>query len=287
MNISDILAKRERGVSFEFFPPKSEKAKEALFRTIEVLKNYDPLYVSMTYGAAGATQDATKEAVQMLTRYENLVVMPHLTCVGAKGTELKKLLDHYRSKGISNIMALRGDPPQDAPEDFSFETQKLRYACDLVALLKKEYPAFCVGVAVYPEGHIETETLEEDIAYTKKKIDAGADFAVTQMFFDNVHYFSLLDRMENCGISLPVLPGILPLTDIGKVKKFASICRSSIPRHIEEGMERFKNNPADMEKAGIEFTIEQCRDLKKNGVNRIHFFTLNNPRVITEILQSI
>lgn len=287
MKIRDVLTEREQGVSFEFFPPRTQKAKQALARTIEVLRHYDPLYVSMTYGAAGAEQEQTKEAVKMLTDYENLVVMPHLTCVGAKVAELEKLLDYYQTKGITNIMALRGDPPKDSSPRFSFESQELKFARDLVALLKKNYPDFCVGVAVYPEGHIETASLEEDTKYTKEKIDTGADFAVTQMFFDNVHYFSLLDRMEEFDLSIPVLPGILPLTDIRKVRQFASICRATIPRRIEEKMEALKNNPADMEKAGIDFTIEQCRDLKKNGVDRLHFFTLNKPEVITTILRSI
>jgi methylenetetrahydrofolate reductase (NADPH) len=286
MKINEILASHDEGVSFEFFPPKSEKAKPVLSRTIEILKRYHPLYVSMTYGAGGATQDKTKEAVHMLTQHSDFVVMPHLTCIGAKVGELKMLLDHYKDQGIENIMALRGDPPQDETGPYTSGHQDLCYAKDLVALLKREYDDFCVGIAVYPEGHIETNSLEEDLKYTKQKIDAGADFAVTQMFFDNTYYFSLLDRFEEAGISLDVLPGILPLTDIVKVRQFASICRATVPRHIEETMSGFRDR-SDMERAGIDFTIKQCRELKKYGVKRLHFFTLNKPEIITSILNAI
>ncbi|MBN2483930.1 MAG: methylenetetrahydrofolate reductase [NAD(P)H] [Candidatus Omnitrophica bacterium] len=286
MKINEILASRDEGISFEFFPPKSEKTNRALSRTIEILKGYHPLYMSMTYGAGGVAQDKTKEAVHMLTQYPDLVVMPHLTCIGAKTGELKMLLDHYKDQGIENIMALRGDPPQDETGPYISDTHDLCYAKDLVALLKREYNDFCVGVAVYPEGHIETNSLEEDLKYTKQKIDAGADFAVTQMFFDNTYYFSLLDRFEEAGISIEVLPGILPLTDIVKVKQFAAICRATVPRHIEETMNSFKD-PGDRERAGIDFTITQCRELKKYGVKKFHFFTLNKPEIITSILDAI
>ncbi|MCK5392840.1 MAG: methylenetetrahydrofolate reductase, partial [Candidatus Omnitrophica bacterium] len=143
------------------------------------------------------------------------------------------------------------------------------------------------GVAVYPEGHIETSSLDDDMNYTKQKIDSGADFAVTQMFFDNNYYYALLDRMEKNNITIPVLPGILPLTDVSKVKQFASICRTTVPKHIEETMARYKNNPADMEKVGIEFTIKQCQDLIKNGAQKLHFFTLNKSKVLEQIIVAL
>ncbi len=287
MKISEILKQYDRGVCFEFFPPKTEAGRKSLEAKIKALKEYKPLYVSMTYGAAGGTQDKTKDAVSMLLNEEELVVMPHLTSIGAQAGSIKNILDEYKEKGIENIMALRGDPPQgEEAGDFNPASRDFSYARDLVKFIKK-YNHFCIGIAVYPEGHIETSSLEQDIEYAKEKIDAGADFAVTQMFFDNSYYYALLDRMEKKGISLPVLPGILPLTDVAKVKQFSSICRTTIPGKIEETMTRFAGWPREMEKAGIDFTIEQCRDLIKNGVKHLHFFTLNKPGVIKTILSAI
>ena len=182
-------------------------------------------------------------------------------------------------------MALSGDPSDDV-SDFNFFDQNFSYALNLVKFIK-EYGHFCIGVAVYPEGHIETSSLEEDLEYAKGKIDAGADFAITQMFFDNTYYYRLLDRMKKKGINIPVLPGILPLTNIAKVKQFASICRTTIPKNIEDTMANLAKNPQEQEKAGIDFTIKQCRDLAKNGAKKLHFFTLNKPKVIKTILAAI
>ena len=151
----------------------------------------------------------------------------------------------------------------------------------------KRYNHFCIGVAVYPEGHIETASLDEDLEYAKQKIDSGADFAVTQMFFDNNYYFRLLERMRKKAITVPVLPGILPLTNIAKVKEFTSICKATIPRRVEEAIMRYRDQLVDMEKAGVDYTIRQCRQLIKNGVKRLHFFTLNKPEIITTILDAL
>ncbi|MCP4649361.1 MAG: methylenetetrahydrofolate reductase [NAD(P)H] [PVC group bacterium] len=285
MKIKEILKIRKQGISFEFFPPKTEAGKKALQNTITALKKYNPLYVSMTYGAGGATQEKTKEAVDMLLAETELEVMPHLTCIGAQPEAIKSILADYKEKGIENIMALRGDPPIGV-EKFDFSAQDFSYAVDLVKNIKQA-GHFGVGVAVYPEGHIESPSLEKDIEYTKYKIDAGADFAVTQMFFDNTYYYELLDRMKSRAIDIPVLPGILPLLDVSKVRQFADICRATIPSHIEERMEALRNNPEEMEKVGIDFTIKQCRDLIKNGIKQLHFFTLNKPAVIQTIVEAI
>jgi len=284
MKISEILTQRERGFSFEFFPPKTEKGMQSLRETARILKKYEPLYVSMTSGAGGTTRDATKEAVFSLLDEGGLDVMPHVTCLAQATEEISKLLDEYRERGVENIMALRGDPPLDGATDGV--QGDFSYALDLVKLIKAQ-SNFCVGVAVYPEGHIETRTLDEDSDYTKRKIDTGADFAVTQMFFDNTHYYRFLERMNRKGINIPILPGILPLTNIMKVKEFASVCRASVPKRIEERLVRFKDRPFDMERIGVDFTIRQCHDLIQNGAKRIHFFTLNRPKTITTILDAI
>ncbi len=285
MKISDILKQSDKGVAFEFFPPKTEKGRDALLRTVKALRITKPLYASMTCGAGGTTQRATQDAVSLLLEEGGFEVTPHLTCLDLSPDALGALLDDYRDKGVDNIMALRGDPPEGI-KNFNFSDQNFPYAVNLVKSIK-EYGHFCIGVAVYPEGHIETSSLDEDLEYARQKIDAGADFAVTQMFFDNTYYYRLLDRMKRRGIDIPVLPGILPLTDIAKVKQFASICRTTIPKNIEESMAALAKDPQEQEKAGINFTIRQCRDLMKNGARKLHFFTLNKPNVIKSILEAI
>ncbi|MCM8813107.1 MAG: methylenetetrahydrofolate reductase [NAD(P)H] [Candidatus Omnitrophica bacterium] len=285
MRISEILKANPQGVSFEFFPPKTEKAQEALRATYAVLKKYKPLYVSMTYGAGGTTQNTTREGVDILVQAKDAEVMPHLTCIGAKRAGIAALLQQYHDRGIENIMALRGDPPRDGrPCDLS--GKDFCYASDLVAFIRSQN-SFCTGIAVYPEGHIESASIEQDAEITRKKIDAGAEFAVTQMFFDNRYYFRMQERFRAAGITIPVLPGILPLTDVAKVKQFAAIARTTIPRHIETAMSRFADSPEDMEKLGIEFTIAQCRELREAGIGRLHFFTLNRPSVMETILKAL
>jgi methylenetetrahydrofolate reductase (NADPH) len=285
MKIIDILKTHDKGVSFEFYPPKTENGMNSLMNTARELKAYKPLYVSMTYGAAGSTQEKTKEATYLLIKEKDFVVMPHLTCIGANVDGIKTLLDEYKQNGIDNIMALRGDPPQNAA-GFDFKSQALCYAKDLVSFIK-ENGHFCIGAAVYPEGHIETKTLNDDIEYTKQKIDAGANFAVTQMFFDNSHFYNFLERAAKKGINIPVLPGIFPLTDIDKLKKFCTVARTTVPKKIEEEMGRFRGKPQDMEKCGIDFTIKQCRDLISHGHRRLHFFTFNKSEMIKTILNAI
>lgn len=285
MNISEILKKESFGVSFEFFPYKTPKGKEQLQTAIKLLKAYNPLYMSMTYGAGGTSQERTKEAVCMLLGENIKVVMPHLTCIGATKASIKLLLDEYRQKGIKNIMALRGDVPQNAP-DFDIKKGEFVYARDLVSFIKKENN-FSIGAAVYPEGHIETASIELDLEYTKQKIDAGVDFAVTQMFFDNRFYYDYCQQAQKKGITVPIVPGILPVTDLNKLRQFISISRTTIPNSLIEKMSPYLDNPQEMEKIGMEYTISQCRDLKKNGINILHFFTLNKGEVVKKILESI
>lgn len=285
MKVSEIFKHSDKGVAFEFFPPKSEKAKAAFIGTVKALKEYDPLYVSMTCGAGGTAQEFTQAAVVSLLDEGGLEVMPHLTCLDLLPQDADGILSSYASRGIDNIMVLRGDPPE-AAANFNFLDQNFSYAVDLVRFVKK-HGNFCVGVAVYPEGHIESSSFDNDLEYAKQKIDAGADFAVTQMFFDNTYYYRLLDKMQARGINIPVLPGILPLTDIAKVKQFVSICRATIPDDIDRVMTGLTGDPQGQEEAGIEFTIRQCRDLIRNGAKKLHFFTLNKPRVMKKILEAI
>lgn len=283
MKITDILKQNESGVSFEFFPPKSEKAKEAFSANLSVLKEYKPLYVSMTYGASGGDQKLTQEAVEVLLKEKSFEIMPHLTCVGAQPENIEKLISHYKERRIDNILALRGDLPQSSAAELS---KNFCYGCNLVRFIRK-CSNFCIGVAVYPEGHSESGSLENDTAHTKEKIQAGADFAVSQMFFDNAYYFSLLERLGKAGIDIPILPGILPLTNLTKLREFSLICGTKVPKKIEEALAVYEGKPRDMEKRGIELTIKQCQALRAGGVKYLHFFTLNKSGVIRPILEAL
>ncbi len=285
MKIGDILKSRSRGVSFEFFPPKTGEGRRQLLQVVRTLSNYSPMYVSVTYGAGGSSRDRTKNTLYMLKEETDLNLMSHLTCIGAAGQEMDTLLREYIEHGIDNILALRGDPPEDM-EGFDFTKSKFRYAGDLVRFIR-EYKSFGIAVAVYPEGHQEAPSLEADIEYTKMKVDEGADFAITQMFFDNRYFYNFLDRAVQKGITIPVLPGIMPITDFAKIKKFASFCRSTIPKEIEKRMSVSGDGQEDMKKAGIEITIKQCEDLLENGVRYLHFYTLNKADTINTIMDAL
>jgi methylenetetrahydrofolate reductase (NADPH) len=284
MKISHILKQREQGVAFEFFPPRSERSEAVLAATLRELKAYDPLYVSMTCGAAGTSHEVTRRAVGLLSGCENLVVMPHITCVSTSPGAIEETLDYYKSLGVENVMALRGDIPPEA--DSETIDNDLAHAQDLIDLIKR-YGGFDIGAAVYPEGHVESTSLERDLYYTKEKIAAGVDFGVTQMFFDNSYFYNFLERLKNLGVTTPILPGILPMTNIVKVKEFAAMCRCTVPSNIEDTLDRFAGNPKDMEKAGIELTIKQCKDLLAHGFRKLHFFTLNRASVMKKIIDEV
>jgi methylenetetrahydrofolate reductase (NADPH) len=285
MKISEVLKQKKSGVSFEFFPHKTPKGKEQLHSAVKQLENYNPLYMSMTYGAGGTSQDRTKEAVDMLLEEKICPIMPHLTCIGATKSSIEALLNDYKIRGVENIMALRGDIPQNMPD---FNIRKGEFSCgkDIVSFIKKK-SGFCVGAAVYPETHIESPCFEDDLKHTKEKIDAGADFAVTQMFFDNRFYYEFIRSAQKKGIAVPILPGILPVTDLNKLKQFVSTCRVSIPKELENRMAKHLDNPQEMEKIGLDWTIDQCRDLNHNGIKFLHFFTLNKGPVIAKILDAL
>ena len=285
MKISEILDTRDKGISFEFFPPKTAEGMTALMKVAVELGKYDPLYVSVTYGAGGSTRDRTHKLLIKLKEETDLTVMSHLTCIGATGEMMDSLLRDYRDNGIDNILALRGDPPQDA-EDYDPATGEFRYAKDLVEFVGK-YNYFSIGVAVYPEGHQEAPSLEADIEYTKMKVDAGADFAITQMFFDNRYFFDFLERARKKGINIPILPGIMPITDLVRIKKFSSFCRTTIPSRIEEMMSGVLDKPEEMRKIGTELAIRQCKELLDSGVKYLHFYTMNKSEVVSEIIRAL
>lgn len=285
MKIAEILKHRKNGFSFEFFPPKTEAGMVSFLEVVRELSLYNPLYVSVTYGAGGSTQEKTLTTLRAIRDHSNLTVMSHLTGIGATRASMDALLKTFRTEGIENILALRGDPPQDDP-DFDPSVGDFLYGRDLAAFVRGSR-AFSIAVAVYPEGHLESTSPEADLEYTREKVDAGADFAITQMFFDNRYFFAFREKAEKRGISVPIFPGIMPITDLVKVKKFASFCGATIPPWIEEKMVPFLDQPEEMERVGVEIAIRQCEELLDRGVSYLHFYTMNRSGPVVKIVKAL
>ncbi len=284
MKIGDIIKARGSSLSFEFFPPKDAAAEDRLFRTITNLKGYQPTFVSVTYGAGGGTLCNTRKVIMRIKEETSLIPMPHLTCVEQSHKDLDNILKDYKKNGIENVLALRGDPPKGT-DKFVTHPDGYCYAIDLIRLVV-EVGGYSIAVAVYPEGHTEAPDLETDMYYTKQKINAGADFAITQMFFDNRFFYNFMERAGKAGITIPVLPGIMPITDIEKIKRFGKMTGATLPKSIVEPMEKAAS-PEEARKLGIEFATRQCEDLRQNGVKYLHFYTLNQSQAVTEIVDNL
>jgi len=287
MKISELLRQVNRSISFEFFPPKTKEGEEALFKTIKELEHINPTFVSVTYGAGGSTRDRTRNIVKKIHERTSLTVMAHLTCIGHTKKELLEILQDYRNIGIQNILALRGDIPVNV-ENFHIPEDGCKFANELVELIRTEFNDwFSIGVAAYPEGHPESPNLERDVYYFKKKVEAGADFAITQMFFDNRYFYDYLELCEKEGIDIPIIPGIMPITNFKQIRKFALMCGATIPEPLVKKLEKVQDKNEEVEKIGIEFAVKQCEDLLENGVKGLHFYTLNKSKATIEIYNQI
>ena len=283
MKICEYLKEGNFSLSFEFFPPKDQKGKEQLFKTLDQLTEYKPTFVSITYGAGGTTRERTFETVKEVKEKYNLTVMPHLTCVAHDEGEVLELLNRYREIGIENILALRGDRPKDNPKE-GF----CKYAVDLVRLIKENYGnEFCIGVACYPEGHQEAPSLEEDIKHLKEKVEAGGEFAITQMFFRNEDFFRFRELLEKYGVDIPVIVGIMPITNFKQIKKFADLCGATIPLGLAKKLSEVQENPEEVYKIGVDYAIKQTEELIDNGVSGIHIYTLNKPDAARDIVEAL
>jgi methylenetetrahydrofolate reductase (NADPH) len=285
MKIGELIKERGSSLSFEFFPPKDDSGEAKLFQNLAHLKPFKPTFVSVTYGAGGGALKNTRHIVLRLKREAHLNAMPHLTCVDQSREELAKILDDYKEHGIDNVLALRGDPPKGA-EEFVAPKDGFCYAIDLVKLAVS-IGGYSIGVAVYPEGHIEAPSLEMDMHYTKQKIDAGADFAITQMFFDNHFFYDFLERAEKAGIDIPIIAGILPITDFERIMKFSQKSGATMPDHITQRFKAAGASPEEAEKVAIEVATEQCADLLANGVKYFHFYTLNQSRATAAVVKNL
>jgi methylenetetrahydrofolate reductase (NADPH) len=280
VRISDLLRfARERGepvFSFEFFPPKTDDGVRQLFETVDALRPLAPSYVSVTYGAGGSTRQRTLELVKRLKRETEVEAMAHLTCVGASREELAAVLDELAEAGIQNVLALRGDPPR-GETSFTPHPEGFRYASELVAFIRArpERWRFCLGAAAYPEGHVETRDLAADLANLKLKVDAGADFLVTQLFFENAHYFRFAERARAAGIAVPIIPGIMPFTNVDQTERFTAMCGAAIPPPLRAAMEVRRADPDSARDLGVAYATLQCAELLRRGAPGIHFYTLN------------
>ena len=280
MRITDLLRfAHERGepmFSFEFFPPKTEDGVKALYETVDALRPLGPAYVSVTYGAGGTTRARTLELVKRLKRETEIETMAHVTCVGASRDEIAAVLDEVAEVGVQNVLALRGDPPR-GEVSFTPHPDGFRYASELVAFIRSQPQRwrFCLGAAAYPEGHVETRDLALDLRHLKAKVEAGADFLVTQLFFDNSHYFSFVERARAVGIGLPIVPGIMPFTNVEQVERFTAMCGASIPRKLRAAMEVRREDGDAARELGVAYATLQCADLLRRGAPGVHFYTLN------------
>lgn len=284
MKISEIIRSNNRSLSFEFFPPATPAGEEKLVARIDRLKAFNPSFISVTQHSGRNTLQKTRHMVKKLYDTTGLNIMPHITCADPRRSELEPVITYYRDMGIENVLALRGDPEEYGPEIFDGETH-FRHAIDLVSFIAS-YRHFCIGVAVYPEGHLESPNLGLDTSYTKQKIDAGAEFAITQMFFENFYFYQMMDRFQQASIDVPVIAGIMPITDFDKVERFSELSGVEIPIPIYVKFEELEN-PDDVVKAGIDLATEQCLDLWENGVRCFHFYTLNQDQPVTRILDNL
>jgi methylenetetrahydrofolate reductase (NADPH) len=285
VRIADKLGTRRPFFSFEFFPPRDDAAEATLFATIETLGPLDPGFVSITYGAGGTTRSRTVELAKRLRNDLGLDVMAHVTCVGSTVDELRALLGDLRRGGIENILALRGDAPRGSTT-YTPLADGLAYGSDLVALAKAEFP-FCVGGAAYPEKHPEAASLDADLAALSTKVRAGAEFLITQLFFDNARYFEFVDRARSWGIKVPILPGIMPITNYDQIDRFTRMCGAAIPPSLRLELEARRNDPQAVIDLGVAYATLQVADLLARGAPGVHFYTLNRSPATRAVVSAL
>ncbi|MCS7057718.1 MAG: methylenetetrahydrofolate reductase [NAD(P)H] [Meiothermus sp.] len=286
MKISALFRQNRPLFSFEFFPPKTPQGEASLFRTLHELKPLRPAFVSITYGAGGSERRKTTEWAARIQREVGLTAMAHLTCVGHTREELRSILQGYAEAGIQNVMALRGDPPRGA-KDFQPVEGGFRYASELVAFIREEFGnTFTLAGGAYPEGHPEAVSLEADLLHLKRKVDAGLDFLVTQLFFNNALYFGFLERARRVGIEVPILPGLMPITDLAQIRRFMDMCGASIPGPLLSRLERAQT-PEEVLEIGVEHTTRQAQELLEAGVPGLHLYTLNKSPATRRVMENL
>jgi methylenetetrahydrofolate reductase (NADPH) len=286
LRIDEILAAADEPVfSFEFFPPKTDEGWRNLRAALESLVALEPDFASVTYGAGGSTRDRTLQVTRWLKQDLGIEAMAHLSCVGASREELRGILDKIAQAGIDNVLALRGDPPQGETK-WRPHPGGLRYSTELAAMISERYP-LCIGAACFPEVHPEAPDLMHDLRFLRRKLDNGVSFLITQLFFDNELYFRFVDKARAAGIESPIIPGVMPITDVKQIKTITGMCGASIPRPLLEALEWRAADPDAVLQLGVSYATLQCAELLARGAPGIHFYTLNRSSATRAILSTL
>ncbi len=285
MKIKEFYKGDQAVLSLEIFPPKKDYPLETVFNTLDHLVKLEPSFISVTYGAGGSNRGRTVEIASRIKKEYGIESLAHMTCVGHSRQEVDSILENLLQEGIENILALRGDPPEDVP-DFDFYKQEYRYAVELISDARKK-SNFGIAAAAYPEGHPECPRLNNDLIFLKQKTDMGVDLLITQLFFDNRIYYDFIDKALAIGINIPVVPGIMPALAAKQIKRFMYFSGSSMPGKLLKLVDKYEHEPQDMEKAGIEYASQQIEDLIQNRVPGVHLYTMNKWTQITEIVKNV
>ena len=286
MKISHMHGRQNPVFSFEFFPPKTKASADQLMRTVaELDEMHSPDYVSVTYGAGGSSRERTLKCVARIQRELKITAMAHLTCVGHTAEEIHNIATLLTEDGVENILALRGDPPKGA-ETFQQPEGGFRGSGELAAYLREHFD-FDLGGACYPEAHPESKTIVDDLEWTRRKVESGVSFLTTQLFFDNAQYFHFVERAQNAGITVPIVPGIMPITNVGQIERFTQMCGATIPPGLSARLDAAREDPGVVMAIGIEHAILQCRELLERGAPGIHFYTLNKSHATRSIMAAL
>lgn len=286
MRLRELFGSSRPVLSIEMFPPKTPAGDVAVKESLQRLLQYSPGFISCTYGAGGSTQERTLWWCEQILSELGCPAMAHFTCVGANREQLEDWLDRAVSAGVQNIMALRGDAPQ-GQDEFRAVTGGLSYANELVELIRNRHPDLGIGVAGYPEKHLEAATAEEDLQNLKRKVDCGADAVFTQLFFSNECFLRFRERYDAAGITVPLVPGIMPITDYARIQKITAMCGTAVPADLSERLQAVQDDPDQQFRIGVEFAVTQCQQLINEGVPGIHFYALNRSAACEEILSSL
>ncbi|WP_425396936.1 methylenetetrahydrofolate reductase [NAD(P)H] [Aeoliella sp.] len=286
MSLAETYSTDQLSLSFELFPPKTEAGEKALFRHVERLVEFKPAYITCTYGAGGSTQGKTLDIVARVRETSGLPVATHLTCVNRTADQLAQYLTEARARGVDNVVALRGDPPKG--EDAFVATEGgFRYANELVGFIREQFADMGIAVAGYPEKHLEAPSMDVDLENLRRKVDAGADVVITQLFYENADFFAFRDRCTTLGINVPIVPGLLPVTNFAQIQRITSLCGAKLPQAFVDALQSAGDDEAAQFDTGVEFATRQMEDLAKAGVPGIHLYVLNKSEAASRVLENL